>query len=267
MKTTMLKVKEINGEKILQIRFPKNRLAKFFKMYRIGQYVFINFPTISLLEWHPFSLSSRPHEDTLETHVKGLGNHTKKLIKMAQEKQHLWIRVDGPYGHIHMNYRQSNVLVLACGGIGATPVMGILKHIYQIGDFSSIPKRKPSKIERVYFLWTIQTEDQYNWFCQEIEKCQNASNNSGMPEFKPTIYVTRADMNDQPFQVVHCIGQRGRPDMNNFFTNLSETYENKSITVFACGPKKFVQEASDCCNCRNRNGKVQFKFYNELFEF
>ena len=41
--------------------------------------MFVNFPSVALLEWHPFSLSSGPHQDYLEIHVKSLGNLTRKL--------------------------------------------------------------------------------------------------------------------------------------------------------------------------------------------
>lgn len=44
--------------------------CRVFKIYRPGQYVFLNFPSINFLEWHPFSVSSGPHEMTMECHIK-----------------------------------------------------------------------------------------------------------------------------------------------------------------------------------------------------
>jgi hypothetical protein len=32
--------------------------------------MFINFPSVSLMEWHPFSLSSGPNEEFCEIHIK-----------------------------------------------------------------------------------------------------------------------------------------------------------------------------------------------------
>jgi hypothetical protein len=78
----------------VKINFSKNS----FGSYALGQYVFLNFPEIGLLEWHPFTLSSGPEEPTCEVMIKGLGDHTKKLVQASGTKGKLWIRVDGPYG-------------------------------------------------------------------------------------------------------------------------------------------------------------------------
>lgn len=116
------------------MRFPKHPIAKALGMYRVGQYVFVNFPGISLLEWHPFSLSSGPDEDHLEIHVQALGNHTQKLTEVAKGRRSLWVRVDGPYGNQRINYRRFPVLLLISGGIGITPCIGILKDMYRTGN-------------------------------------------------------------------------------------------------------------------------------------
>lgn len=84
----------------------------------MGQYAFLNFPGIDLLEWHPFSISSGPDETTLEVHIKGLGNHTQKLVEKAKTKSQLWMRVDGPYGNQKINHRRFPVVFLCAGGIG-----------------------------------------------------------------------------------------------------------------------------------------------------
>ncbi len=56
---------------VVQIRFFKHKLADFLGLYKVGQYVFVNFPGVSLLEWHPYSVSSGPDEQTIELHIKG----------------------------------------------------------------------------------------------------------------------------------------------------------------------------------------------------
>jgi respiratory burst oxidase len=68
-------------------------------MYKVGQYVFLNFPQVSFLEWHPFTLASGPDEEHLEVMIKGLGDYTKKLMVIAEKSgdHQLLIRVDGPY--------------------------------------------------------------------------------------------------------------------------------------------------------------------------
>jgi len=49
--------------------------------------------------------------------------------------------VDGPYGNLNLNYRRYPRLVLVAGGIGITPVMGLLRDAYRINVSANAPKR------------------------------------------------------------------------------------------------------------------------------
>ena len=51
--------------------------------YQAGQYVNLCVPAISVLEWHPFSLSSAPHMPTATIHAKIAGDWTRKLHSRA----------------------------------------------------------------------------------------------------------------------------------------------------------------------------------------
>ena len=55
--------------------------------YSGGQYCFLCIPEISLFEWHPFSISSAPHQPTVTLHVRVLGSWTRALHKLALKKQ------------------------------------------------------------------------------------------------------------------------------------------------------------------------------------
>lgn len=52
----------------------------------VGQYIFINCPSVSRLEWHPFTLTSAPEEDMFSVHIRSAGDWTENLIKVFQEK-------------------------------------------------------------------------------------------------------------------------------------------------------------------------------------
>ena len=53
--------------------------------YSGGQYCFICIPALSVLEWHPFSLSSHPSQDSVFLHVRALGDWTKSLHALASK--------------------------------------------------------------------------------------------------------------------------------------------------------------------------------------
>lgn len=89
--------------------------------------MFLNFPQLELLEWHPFTLCSSPRERQCEVNIKWLGNHTATLLKRAPGQGTLWVRADGPYGQLQIPIKEYRVLVLLAGGIGVTPMMSILR--------------------------------------------------------------------------------------------------------------------------------------------
>jgi hypothetical protein len=48
---------------------------------KAGQYVFLNVPEVSHLEWHPFTLTSCPELDTVNMHIRICGDWTAKLAE------------------------------------------------------------------------------------------------------------------------------------------------------------------------------------------
>src|SRR5689334_1960247 len=56
--------------------------------YHPGQYCFIRIPSISYFQWHPFSLTSSPHENprfSFHIHSNGKGTWTGRLYEKTQE--------------------------------------------------------------------------------------------------------------------------------------------------------------------------------------
>ena len=163
----------------------------------------MNFPQVSFLEWHPFSISSGPDEKTLELHIRSLEDHTKeileKLNKNNQKETTLWIRVDGPYGNLRSNLRRFPNIVLVAGGIGFSPVIGILKDLYRTGKLNSKAVQNPSHLmEDVHVMWVARSPGQYTWFKQEIELfCRAAQGN--FPTIHVSIYITSGKPDDQEF--------------------------------------------------------------------
>jgi respiratory burst oxidase len=85
-------------------------ITRALDVHNVGQYYFVNFPGLSLTEWHPFSVSSGPREESIELHIRALGDHTTRVVEYAKENAKLkilpWIRVDGPYGKQNFDYKK-----------------------------------------------------------------------------------------------------------------------------------------------------------------
>uniref|UniRef100_A0A3Q1EL60 NADPH oxidase 1 n=1 Tax=Acanthochromis polyacanthus TaxID=80966 RepID=A0A3Q1EL60_9TELE len=122
--------------KVLELQLVKSG----FKM-EVGQYVFLNCPAISQLEWHPFTMTSAPEEDFFSVHIRSAGDWTNKLIDII-------MGVDGPFGTASEDVFDYEVSMLVGAGIGVTPFASILKSIwYKFKD--SNPKLRTRKVDHV----------------------------------------------------------------------------------------------------------------------
>lgn len=68
--------------KVLELQMKQ----KGFSM-EVGQYVFVNCPSVSVFEWHPFTLTSAPEEDFFSIHIRVAGDWTEKLIEAFEQQQ------------------------------------------------------------------------------------------------------------------------------------------------------------------------------------
>ncbi|XP_019705154.1 respiratory burst oxidase homolog protein E isoform X2 [Elaeis guineensis] len=118
--------------------------------YRSGQYIFLQCPTISPFEWHPFSITSAPGDDYLSVHIRTSGDWTQELKRIflenyfsprsigratfnelgsVDQRSLPRLLVDGPYGAPAQDFRNYDVLLLVGLGIGATPFISILRDL------------------------------------------------------------------------------------------------------------------------------------------
>jgi len=253
-KTVKLEVKPGN---CVQVVFQKHPLAR----YSIGQYVFMNFPGFSLLEWHPYTLSSGPNEDTAEVHIKGLGDHTKQFIEKAANKDQMYVRIEGPYGKFNLNYKRYPSVILVGGGVGITPLIAMIKDMYNYNMSSEQKQKNPLSphLKEVTFVWSCVSEEVFGWFSDVVEYCEKKSSVSGYPKINFEIFITRAKTVSNP------ILKAGRPDLTKIFKIVGDT-EYKRIAVFACGPSALVNSCWDE-SVKNSVGTQLWEFHHETFDF
>lgn len=238
--------------------------------YKVGQYIFINIPTINFHEWHPFSISSHPNSEEIEIFVKALGNWTKRLYNIAQKEAYVTVRLDGPYGNLNLNYQRYAKIMLVSGGIGITPVLSILQAIYLS------ERRTPMKY--VLALITLRNLTELNWFADILQEVKTRANsNSRAPYLDLQIHVTRPTAEEENMPVL--VGTSfQRPNMIQVFEkiakhqirgtapNLAREVENPPTFVFVCGPRNIVNICWDMSRKQSAQGKI-FHFHHETFEF
>lgn len=91
-----------------------------------GQYILLLMPSVSKLQWHPFTVSACG-DGYVEIHIKCKGRWSERLRQLAHEKALQRVYLSGPFGapaQRHSEYQQ--VIMFGCG-IGITPLSAILR--------------------------------------------------------------------------------------------------------------------------------------------
>ncbi|CAK9176895.1 unnamed protein product [Ilex paraguariensis] len=101
-------------------------------IYNPTSILFVNVPTISKLQWHPFTVISNSHmeQDKLSIAIKSEGSWSQKLYKeLSSSIDHLEVSTEGPYGPTSSPFLRHESLVMISGGSGITPFISIIREI------------------------------------------------------------------------------------------------------------------------------------------
>ncbi|XP_031275811.1 ferric reduction oxidase 2-like [Pistacia vera] len=102
--------------------------------YNTTSIMFVNVPSISKLQWHPFTISSNSNlePEKLSMVIKSEGSWSKKLYQMLSSPSsidRLEVSVEGPYGPASTNFLRHDTLVMVSGGSGVTPFISIIREL------------------------------------------------------------------------------------------------------------------------------------------
>lgn len=155
--------------------------------YNAGQWLFLNVPSVSKHQWHPFTITSCPFDPYVSVHVRQVGDFTRDLAsalgattddprnKVAYEnvpegmiaeilpedgQMMPELRIDGPYGAPAEDVFENEVAVLIGTGIGVTPWASILKNIWHLRNDPNANRR----LKRVEFIWVSRDTESFEWF-------------------------------------------------------------------------------------------------------
>ncbi|XP_028633439.1 cytochrome b-245 heavy chain [Grammomys surdaster] len=256
---------------------------KGFKM-EVGQYIFVKCPTVSKLEWHPFTLTSAPEEDFFSIHIRIVGDWTEGLFNACgcdkQEFQDAWklpkIAVDGPFGTASEDVFSYEVVMLVGAGIGVTPFASILKSVW----YKYCDNATNLRLKKIYFYWLCRDTHAFEWFAdllQLLETQMQERNNADFLSYN--IYLTGWDESqanhfavhhDEEKDVITGLKQKtlyGRPNWDNEFKTIASEHPNTRIGVFLCGPEALAKTLSKQSISNSESGPrgVHFIFNKENF--
>ncbi|XP_064475298.1 dual oxidase 2-like [Ornithodoros turicata] len=262
---------------MLQLKRPQN-----FE-YRSGQWVRIACLGLNGSEYHPFTLSSAPHEDNLSVHVRALGPWTINLRRIYDpsglpEKPYPKIYLDGPYGGGHQDWFRFPVSVLVGGGIGVTPFASILKDIaYKASTNAKLSCKK------VYFIWITRTQKQFEWMTDIIREVEaKDQKNLVSVHIFITQFYQKFDLrttmlyicerhfqkisNKSLFTGLKAVTHFGRPDVKRFLDSLQLEHPNVTrVGVFSCGPLPMTKSVEAACEQLNKKEGPIFDHHFENF--
>ena len=250
--------------------------------FEMGQYFFINIPELSILEWHPFSISSVPSDLYITHHIKLMGPHqwTGKLANFIQQLERsdsknalkrVVMNIDGPYGN-PLRASQYNCILFIAGGIGITPLHSCFRHIYKTLTENS--SAYPNLI-KVRLVWMTRKNDKFLDFTWNMVLADNLMNKEGKQLFSVAKYITSESKEivlDRGSSPIHTeqFGSKnsysfydqteihfGRASFDKEISEFSEGY-NKTL-VYACGPKMMIETVHDVC--------LKFSSSSEMIEF
>ncbi|TVY31965.1 NADPH oxidase [Lachnellula occidentalis] len=163
----------------MEIQFVKPSMK-----YKAGQWLFLNVPSVSKQQWHPFTITSCPFDPYISVHIRQVGDFTRALgdavgagpaqaklydggdpnamfeVALQNGQEMPQLRIDGPFGAPAEDVFDNEIAVLIGTGIGVTPWAAILKNIWHMRQGPN----PPTRLRRVEFIWVCKDTTSFEWF-------------------------------------------------------------------------------------------------------
>lgn len=277
---------------LVKVEFPRTRSdthAAFH--YHAGQYVFLCFPSIAKLEWHPFTIASAPHESMVTIYIKVLGDWTRLLAKTIGDKPHtatpmtMTMLMEGPYGAESIEMDHYSHLVFVSGGVGVTPMLSMANALYYE---SVVSKARVRAVQKARFVWSVRDREMIeamllkpadaeravqSWVPQSLLS-PGCTNSETRDPFHAEIFLTKGSQDlshpvDQKLAL--CLKYGQRPDINKILQEVGEQAQRdkkQRVGVLVCGPQVMISEVVRAS--LRLTGEMQgvvFDVHQETFDF
>ncbi|XP_010536571.1 PREDICTED: respiratory burst oxidase homolog protein C [Tarenaya hassleriana] len=288
--------------------------------YKSGQYMFVNCAAVSPFEWHPFSITSAPQDDYLSVHIKCLGDWTRALkgvfsevcrpppagvsgilradmMHGANNPDFPKVMIDGPYGAPAQDYKKYEVVLLVGLGIGATPMISIVKDIVnnikakeqadlnglESGSHSNGRGKKESfRTRRAYFYWVTREQGSFDWFKNIMNEVAERDNNNVIElhnyctsvyeegDARSALIAMLQSLNHAKNGVDIVSGTRvmshfAKPNWRSVYKRIAMDYPNTKVGVFYCGSPALTKELRHLALDFTHKTSTKFSFHKENF--
>eukprot|EP00057_Strongylocentrotus_purpuratus_P011839 XP_011666313.1 PREDICTED: dual oxidase 2 [Strongylocentrotus purpuratus] len=252
--------------------------------YKSGQWVRIACMVLGGNEYHPFTLTSAPHEENLSLHIRAVGPWTMNLRSTYDSKLVLGeplpkIYLDGPYGEGHQDWYKFDVAILVGAGIGVTPFASILKDIVNKSTGNS-----KFSCKKVYFVWVTRTQKHFEWLTEIIKDVEDHDTNDMVSvhifitqffqefDLRTTmLYICEQNFykvsSRSLFTGLRSVTHFGRPEFYTMLESIRQNHtEVKKFGIFSCGPLGINKALGvSVAEIRKENAGIIFELHNETF--
>lgn len=145
---------------------------------KLGGYCFLNIPSISPWQWHPFSIANPLNSTSTVFYIKNMHRGFTKTLSLLAANAYpntISIAIEGPYG-VDLDYENYGKIVLVAGGIGITPFHNIFFTLYHEfvtynhhmridsdhSDNSNLVEKK--KFPDIDLIWVAQRANAFHLF-------------------------------------------------------------------------------------------------------
>jgi len=191
------------------------------------QWVHLQVPDVSVLQWHPFTVASSTDSNFTVTMKVVPRGWTDALSALLDAKQ-ISVRVGGPYGsgYTFEEYHRGRPLLMIAGGSGGTPFVSLIQAI-------SEQRWMNKNVEQpaVTLVWVFHTEQIMTEFvCQTglIEFARRC------PKLVVTLFVTSAS--EDPVCPIHNSLIEGQSELPwlEFQSSSNAAYKDRKVIVALC---------------------------------
>ncbi|KAK1575091.1 hypothetical protein Q3G72_002508 [Acer saccharum] len=286
--------------------------------YESGQYMFVNCSAVSPFEWHPFSITSAPGDDYLSVHIQVLGDWTRQLktvFSKVPQPPHTGksetsreegsnsacrfpeIKIDGPYGAPAQDYKTYDVVLLIGLGIGATPMISIVKDI--VNNIQTIEENSESALEngnysskavtqstfrtrKAYFYWVTNNHRSFDWFKEIMNEVAEADkkgvielHNYCSSVFKEgdarSAIISMLQSLHHAKNGVDVVSETrvkshfAKPNWRQVYKNIAACHPNSTIGVFYSGTPAAIKQLRELALEFSDKTTTVFEFHKENF--
>lgn len=276
------------SDEIIRIQFPRVRADtdKSFD-YKAGQYAYLSVPALGKRQWHPFMISSAPHEPLVTFHIKINGDWTKKLMATVANDSNATltpfeIGVDGPYGSpsIEINNPETySHVVLIAGDIGILPMKAMANSLYY-----QHYHQDRNVLDSVNLVWTVNDRDLVQVM---MNSPSEEAAEDGIAPYFPNLLLSNGHNSDEVFRTE--IFTSEKCDLENPIDQAIQAYTRYNaridtaealrqmgnlalidgrtrVAVLVCGPAELITDVVAQSAQLSNAMKIRFDVHWESFQ-